>query len=249
LANVLVRLSANLLFLRPLDEALAATDAAVELCQALDLKDTLLQTTSWRALVLVFQGNYAQAQAASQAGDVLAHELGNLRYMAEICRTRGLIALSEKRYDVAQQKLQASLIGFQEAKNQFHQYITIAYLGMAEFHLGNVDAAHQHLLSALRLTMTDAHTHVFLIQSALYLAALHLIHRAAIGRAIELYGLLSHLWLAGEPRLYHDIVGQYIDTAASALPAVDVTTAQERGRTFDLWATAKAMLVELEESP
>jgi tetratricopeptide (TPR) repeat protein len=247
LANVLGRLSANLLFLRPLDEALVAAEAAVELCYALDLNDTLLQTTSWRALVLVFQGNYAQAQVVSQAGDVLAHELGNLRYLAENRRTTGLIALGEKRCDAAQQNLQASLIGFQAARNQFHQDITVSYLGIAEFHLGNMDVARQHLLAALRLTMTDSHAHVFLVQSALYLAALHLNHRGAAERAIEIYGLLSSLWLAGTPQLYEDIVGQYIDAAAASLPAVDVAAAQERGRTLDLWVTAKALLAEFEE--
>lgn len=67
-----------------------------------------------------------------------------------------------------------------------------------------------------------------------------------IARAVELYALATRYPFVGNSQWFEDVVGKHIEKAAESLPSDVVEAAKERGRALDLWATAEALLVELE---
>jgi tetratricopeptide (TPR) repeat protein len=67
-----------------------------------------------------------------------------------------------------------------------------------------------------------------------------------IERAVEIYALTSKYPFAANSRWFYDVFGKHIEKAAESIPPDVVAAAKSRGRTLDLWETAKELLSELE---
>ena len=73
------------------------------------------------------------------------------------------------------------------------------------------------------------------------MAALLTADRGQAGRAVELYALAARYPFVANSRLWEDVAGRETAALAEALPPDAVATAQDRGRTRDLWATVQEL--------
>ena len=93
------------------------------------------------------------------------------------------------------------------------------------------------------------------IEGKLYPSLLHALPGIAllyadqgeVERAVELYALASTFDWVANSKWFEDIAGNEIAEAAEGLPADVVEAAKARGRSLDLWETAKELLGELQE--
>ena len=69
-----------------------------------------------------------------------------------------------------------------------------------------------------------------------------------VERAVELYALACTQGIVANSKWFADIAGDEIAQAAQGLPVEVVEAAKARGRSLDLWGTAEALLVELEQA-
>ena len=125
----------------------------------------------------------------------------------------------------------------------------LAALVIAERGLGDSYQAERYLYDALQVVAkVGPFPSLFLpLAYTLPAAALLLIDRGEVERAVELYALASRFPLVANSRWFEDVAGKHIATAAENLPPKVVEAAQERGRARDLDETVNELLVELEE--
>ena len=76
--------------------------------------------------------------------------------------------------------------------------------------------------------------------------ALLLADLGKVEQTVEIGALVSSFPVVANSRLWRDIAGRHIAAAASTLSPEVVATAEERGRTRDVWATAEELLAEWE---
>jgi hypothetical protein len=77
--------------------------------------------------------------------------------------------------------------------------------------------------------------------------ALWLALTGQIVRALEVWALALSLPFVVNSQWYADVVGQRVEAAALALRPAAREAARERGRALDLWATAEALVLELQQ--
>ncbi|MBV7339733.1 tetratricopeptide repeat protein [Chloroflexi bacterium TSY] len=246
LAEALAELAGQLYFLGRFDEAYLRIEACTEHCLSLDLKAALVSAYVWQGNILLAPGHYDRAQAAYQLTYELAHELGNSRRVAASLRGLGWVALVKERYPEAQHNLQQSVSILREVGDLHNLSIAVSYLGVAEYQLGEIDIAAQHLSEAFALALK---LRAFIaLWTALGTASLLLIGQGAINRAIEIYSLVLHFYFGDRVRCdLEDMIGKHIEAVAATLPPEAVAAAQERGRNLDLRATSEALLAEFEQ--
>lgn len=77
------------------------------------------------------------------------------------------------------------------------------------------------------------------------IAALLLVDQGEQERGVECYALASRHPYVANSRWFEDVAGRYIGAVAETLPPEVVAAARARGRSRELWATAKEVLAEL----
>ena len=111
--------------------------------------------------------------------------------------------------------------------------------------LGQVSSAESYLYQTLEIGINSRG--YIPILCGLCGAALLLVDKGEIERAIELKALTWCFPVAEKSRWFEDVAGREIDAAVEALLPEVVAAAQERGRNRDIWETAKELLEELTE--
>ena len=80
----------------------------------------------------------------------------------------------------------------------------------------------------------------------LLLGALLLVEQGKPALAVEIHALTMRYPFVANSCWCEDVAGRELIAVAEALPAEVMTAARHRGQASDLWATAAALLVELD---
>jgi tetratricopeptide (TPR) repeat protein len=190
-------------------------------------------------------GHYEQAQQYAETSMALFQKLGQnmLVGSGQSYNIMGMVTLASGDYHAAQRHFQEAAGALKEGNKHLlaEALIGLAYATRA---LGEHHQARRHFLKALHTTLESQHH--LLLTIILAPAALLLTDQDQPERAVELYSrALQHPHIANS-RWYEAVVGRYIRAAAKSLLPEVVAAAEARGRGRDLWATAAALLKELE---
>jgi tetratricopeptide (TPR) repeat protein len=195
-------------------------------------------------------GAYEEARAAVQKALTLSQAAGQRGRVAINHMELGRLAVAERQYGAAQEWLQRSYAFYRQVAEQYWIIGEVfAALALADWGLGQMDRAGQHINRALRV-VAKTHGHPVALYSLPAAALLLMDGRerspTAVERAVELYALASRYGFVANSRWFEDVAGREISAAAEALPPDAVAAAKERGRARDLWATVEELLAELE---
>ena len=73
-----------------------------------------------------------------------------------------------------------------------------------------------------------------------------LLQQGALIQALEVCHLNLHFMNGAFSQFNEDAFAKYVNSAAAGLSSEEITAAQDRGESLDLWATAEALLAEFE---
>jgi hypothetical protein len=122
--------------------------------------------------------------------------------------------------------------------------LAIAGQGYAARGLGRSAAAWQYFSAALQSAV--AHHSIVTLLFVLPGIALLLADQGEGERAVEVYALISDMGFIANSQLRWDLAGARLADVAAALPPEAAAAARARGKAADLWASAAALLVELD---
>jgi DNA-binding SARP family transcriptional activator len=254
MAGPLTQLSVARWFCGEIDWAYTHLDESLVIAQELETLGAVANATAYRSWLDAVAGRYDAARTNAETAITLCQPgAGSLTFVIAQ-GVPGWVALAENDCAAAVQHLQDAITAAQRLSSvdiaQEYTAWSLAALGGAAFGLGNRSEAKRHLLEALRLA-----TEIRAFIPLLHLMPVIPVIMAGEGdaltepglkvRAVELYAMArSHPFVA-RARLFEDIAGQSIRTGTASLPPDVVAAAQERGRAFDWWETADALLAEL----
>jgi tetratricopeptide (TPR) repeat protein len=201
----------------------------------------------WSHFVLgmttVHLGRYKEARGRLRQGLALAQEMDILGALVGAYWGLGVVAIAEEMYTEAQRWLRDCVSVQQETGDRGILGRMFSGLGHVARGLGQLSQAREHLRAALQVAIDiqDVHSPLW----ALPIVARFLVDLGQVERAIDVYALASRYPFVANSRWFEDIVGKHITAAAQALPPEVVAEAQERGRTRDLWSTARELLAEM----
>ena len=245
-AEALINLGYALMALGRLAEAHACLDESVTIYSDLGFSGSSssisLATLGWADLLL---GRYGEAGTRVQEALDLSRERGYYNGIGLSLLVLGMLAIAKTEYAQAQQILQPLYSAIEEGQPVGILYLLFPIMGYAARGLGQPDRARQYLCEALRLA-NGVSGFFSPAARALLGIALLLADEGKVERAVELHALVSCDLYVANSRLYEDVAGRHIATAAKTLPPDVVAAAQERGRGRDLWDTVEELLVELE---
>ncbi len=191
--------------------------------------------------LLQLMGSYdlAETEISGFIAEVLAAGWAHVEIWARPLMAATLLALG--RYSEARQALQPNIAALEQAGQNRMLGRTLAMAARAELGLGNLDAAWEHALRAVRLLSGQ---HYFWLLEAMAAAAAVLAERGEAERAVDIYALLNRHEFVANARWFSDVFGQVVEKAAANLPPDTVAAAQARGEASDLWQAAQELLVE-----
>lgn len=238
--------SAALLTLGAYEEAHSLLDENLALAKDVGSRSDLADVL--QSDVKVHQGRYEQGRAQAENGLSVARKIGdtlNVGFALIVLGWEALVRASQDReaYVEAQALFRESTDACQAVGQQDMLSWALAFLGYADRGLGQVVQAKSHLLQALQIA-TEIQSFVGLVFTLPGIAML-LADLDQKERAIELYTLASRYPTVANSRWFTDVVEQFIDDVAAALPPDVVAAAEERGRAQDLDVTAAELLIEL----
>jgi tetratricopeptide (TPR) repeat protein len=198
----------------------------------------------WLCAARVHLGRYEQARADGELAVAFQRASGVPQTIAFALMTLSWAVLAEGAHVEAVGLLEESVALYHSVEQIDEGSSAQASLAYAVRSLGQLDRAREHLCEALH-TGTEIGA-FFPLMFGLPMAALLLLDRGQIERAVEVYALASRHAFVANSRWFEDVFGRRIAAAAKSLPAEVVAAAQQRGRARDLWETAKELLAELE---
>lgn len=155
----------------------------------------------------------------------------------------GLISLAQEEYTDAQGWFEQSIVAYHEMGQQDAQSWSLSFLGFAALERGDLIQARRCLYQSLQMGIeSDAFLSIVIALSG---TALLLTHLDDVGRAVELWALLSRYPLITNAQWFQNVVGRPIATAAATLPPEMVVAAKERALLHDMNDTATEMLTRL----
>jgi predicted ATPase len=197
----------------------------------------------------LYLGAYEDARNQAQYGLALCRKIQHRQaiygsvYVIDIL---GKVALAKGSFAEAEGYFQEILplcqsFGWMENEGQ-----VLACLGYVTRGMNQNSQTQRHFYEALRIAVEEEG----------FLALIHTLPGIAllfadqgdIERAVELYALASTLGVVANSKWFADIAGDAIDVVALGLPTEVIEAARARGQGLDLWATAAALQVELEEA-
>ena len=209
----------------------------------LGMRNELIYNILGLSLGLSHNGEYAQAIAQAMKGLPLAkemdawHEIGMGYYFLSIAH------LGQGDIEQTQTWAFKSIVQWQEIEQRDDLAWALALMVFVERGFGRVDSAESYLDQTLEIGIeTRGYIPVL---CGLYGAALLLLDKGEIERAVELVAQTSCFPVVANSRWFEDVAGREIAAAAQTLPPEVVAAAQERGRERDLWETAAELLEEL----
>jgi predicted ATPase len=242
--NALQALGYGLLGLGRQEEALAAFEQCIALCEELGNRSQLLNTMWLFAHTLVLSGRYAEGREYCLRMLPLAQQANHRSAQLMAYADPLLAALAENRPDV--DEWWNRYAEFCERAGEKDGYFHLRAAGVACWR-GQWAEARRALSEALRDSFLSS-SPIRLGQEVLPCLALVWAREGQVERAVELYALCDKV-MEGAPGCpaIEDQYGRPIREAAKSLPPEVVAAAQERGRARDWESTAKELLAELEQ--
>lgn len=189
-------------------------------------------------------GEYAAARTQLEAYIAQARRRSNQSALAFSLGILACLANVETNYAEAEQLATESAAICQQTKQVERWIIATGHLGYAARGLGKPAIAQQHFVTVLEWAV--ANQGIVPLFFGLAGLALLLADQGAVERAIELYAPLADLPMVATSQSRWDLVGKQIAATTATLPPTVVDAARERGKAGDLWATAAALLQELQ---
>jgi tetratricopeptide (TPR) repeat protein len=190
------------------------------------------------------QGQYAEARAYGELALSLDRDGDLVGYDCYALWLLGAVAIALDEREAAQGWLEK---GVALARgHRVPESLPNHLLGITALRRGQPSQARRYCFDALReVTKTRNVTELITVLPTM---ALYVANRNEVERAVELYALASRYPFIANSRWSEEVVGEPIAAMAATLPPDILTAAQERGRARDLWATADALLNELEDA-
>jgi len=190
-------------------------------------------------------GRYADARATLEEHQRMAHTLGMPLEAGAGLTILACVALAEGGYTEAQRLIGQAISGLTTIGERWHRSNAHWIGALAERGVGNWQGAWGHTVAALRLGLEIRAWKA--VVHTLRAAALLLADDAERERAVELYALAERE-VPRDDAWSMAVYGRELAAVAAALPAEAAAAAQARGQARDLWATARALLTELESA-
>ncbi len=223
------------------DEALIQVEKYSFICADLGLPTSL----TLPGLINLELGNYAEARAQLETQLRQSRATQNQDELALGLDVLSCLAIVEGRYADAQALVTEALTLHQEIGEQQRLAQARAFAGYTAHGLGQTSTAQHYFCQALQSTARDDGflTVLFVLPGI----ALLLADSGEAERAIELYAQIADIPIVANSQMRWDLAGVELAEVAATLPPEMVTAARARGKAGDLWASAAALLVELEQ--
>ena len=236
-------LGLTLVWLGKLVEAHSLLEESIALYQEMGALAEVARLYAVLSQIRALQGSYKQARTLAQACLSMAQESGSQREIGISCWVLGGVATAEQAYAQAQGWLQESVAVLKTVGLPDILSAALATAGYAAWGAGQYLQARHYLAQAL-----DNAQQTHSLGSLLFVlpgAALLMVGRGEMERAIELYALAARHPLVATARWFEDIAGRYIADASADLSPDVVSTARERGRARDLDSAVQEVILAL----
>jgi DNA-binding SARP family transcriptional activator/predicted ATPase len=193
--------------------------------------------------VTLHLGRYGLARDIVRQGLSIAREIGDRGRTAFALFVLGWVSVAQGAFLEARESAEESAKLYQEIGEWAEVGEALAILGYAFRGLRQYTQANRHFCAALRMA-----TELQAFLPALYSlpgAALLLAEAGELVRAVEVYALASRYAFVANSRWFQDVVESRMSLAVAALPPDVVGSAQERGKTWDVWQAAAELIDEL----
>ena len=192
-------------------------------------------------LAMLHLGKYEQSYEQIDKSVMIYRQMGPWApSYAQLYKSYAAIGIGayEEAYQLAQESTAAT------GKRYLSEGLVIR--SIAAHRLGNTTEAQYCILKSLQIAGEIRSG--LPIGRVLAVVALLMADEGEAERAVELYSLLTkqNPWVASS-RWFYDIVGRFIESAATSLPAEVAAAAQGRGRSLDLWQAVDDLQRDLHE--
>lgn len=188
-------------------------------------------------------GEYDAARAQLEAYITQSRSTGNQSALAFGLGVLACLANVETNYAEAEQLATESAAICQQTQQTERWIIATGHLGYAARGLGKPAVAQQHFMTVLEWAV--ANRGAVPLFFGLAGIALLLADEGNVERAVELYAHLADLPSVATSQSRWDLVGKQITDHAATLPPAVADAARRHGKAGDVWATAAALLVEV----
>ena len=195
--------------------------------------------------IKMHMGKYQEVYEGALEALDLAEQLAHNRATVVALENLGMIALAEKDYDKAQERLQESIIGFRKLIRSPDESGSEACLGLAVRGMGRRKESWNHLKAGLRWAV-EKHQFYPLV-NALSGIALVLTDEGEYERALELFTLVLKYPFVANSCWFENVAGGEIAAHTENLSPQVVEAARTKGNSLDLWQCAAELLDELHD--
>jgi len=222
------------------DEAYSLIQSSKDIFERQAHKLSLAKAITELSLCLFHLGKYEQAYAYGQRGLALNEDLGSYSNIEYARFIQSWAALGIGSLPEAEHLGRQAVTGSQIKEDIIREGMSSAILG---FTLRAVDKGLK-AKTFLRRSLQIGHEFGAYspIVIGLPVVALLLVDENQIERAVEIYSQVKSHPIVGTSRWWRDAVGHKIDHAGSSLSSSVLDAAKARGKSLDLWETAKGLL-------
>jgi DNA-binding SARP family transcriptional activator/predicted ATPase len=190
-------------------------------------------------------GEYSKAIKNEIEGLPLAQELDACREIGMAYVILGMAYLGQGDYVQAEEWARKGIQQYRDLNQREELALALGLSIYAQCKLGHSRQARIYLWEILQLGLDTGG--LFPILYALVAAALLLMDRGEVERALEIYALAERYPFVRKSIWFKDVAGRELSATAGSLPPEVVAATQERGRCRDLWETAAELLAEFSE--
>ena len=224
-------------------QAYAVIEKAAPVFEALGLTAPLTAPIVMLAIINMDLGQYAEARRKLQSYLPHSRNTQNRSELAFSLLLLTAILVVEGNYGTAEPFIAESITHYQKTGEQDRLAQAIALSGFVARGMDKRAMAQTSFAQALQIAI-DNHGLALLVL-ALLGCALLLAEQDEVEWAIELYATVAKYPIVANSHLRQDLAHPRITALAAMLPPAVVAAARSRGEANDLWATANALLPEL----
>lgn len=237
-------LGINLLFAGKFKESLASWEEAWEIHRELGLASEPHTANVGMTRARINLGRYEEARRQAEI-DLAAYRSANHQWsIAFTLFNLARIDLVEGDAGLAQQRLQESAEILQRMNERSLLPDVLFCLAYTWRALNERQQAIRYMVQSLKIAIETEPLNPMRFE--LPGMALLLADREDTEQAVEYYAAALQSPYIANSQWFEDVAGRYIKEKAHSLPPAALAAAQERGQARDLWATANALLAELD---
>lgn len=218
-------------------------DKSSRIFEDLGILDQYIFASIGIGLGLSHLGEYTETITRVVKSIPLAQELDARREIGLAHVILGMAHLGLGDFEQAENWALKSVKQYRDINQQDELSLALAILVYTQLGLDQSQQAGLYLCEILQIGIAIGG--VYPILYILFAAALLLVDRGEVEKAIEISALAERYPFVEKSRWFEDIAGREIAAATESLPPKVVAAAQERGRGRDFWETAAELLEEL----